>query len=72
MKFPCTCAQLDSSEWIVRHVGTDVGTVEVTAASLEAALQRIRGELQYRLEICPCTGELYQDIRIEIVCDGAT
>jgi hypothetical protein len=26
----------------------------------------MRGELRYRLEICPCTGELYQDVQIEI------
>ena len=66
MKFPCRFSQLDSGEWSVRHVGPEVGTVEVTAASQEAALEKMRGELRYRLEICPCTGELYQDVQIEI------
>ena len=46
----------------VRHVGP----VEVTAGSQEEALKKMRGELRYRLEICPCTGEMYQDVEIEI------
>ena len=66
MKFPCTFSQLGSGEWSVRHVGSDVGTVEVTARSQQEALEKMRGELRYRLEICPCTGELYQDVQIEI------
>ena len=66
MKFACTVSQLDSGEWSVRHVGSDIGTVEVTARSQQEALEKMRGELRYRLEICPCTGELYRDVQIEI------
>ena len=66
MKFPCTFSQLGSGKWSVRHVGPEVGTVEVMASSQEAALEKMRGELRYRLEICPCTGELYQDVQIDI------
>ena len=66
MKIPCTLSQLGSGEWSVRHVGSDVGTVEVTAESQEEVLEKMRGELRYRLEICPCTGELYRDVQIEI------
>ena len=66
MKFSCTFLQMGSGQWSVRHVGPDVGTVVVTARSQEEALEKMRGELRYRLEICPCTGELYQDVQIEI------
>jgi hypothetical protein len=66
MKFPCTFSQLGTGEWTVRHVGSDVGTVEVTARSQQEALEKMRGELRYRLELCPYTGELYQDVQIEI------
>ena len=66
MKFLCTFSQLGSGEWSVRHVGSEVGTVEVAAGSQEAALEKMRGELRYRLEICPCTGELYQDVQSDI------
>jgi hypothetical protein len=40
--------------------------VQVTAHSRDEALEKMRGELRYRLEICPCTGELYQDVEIEL------
>ncbi len=70
MKFACTVSQLASGEWSVRHVGTDVGTVEVTAGSRVEALEKMRGELRYRLEICPCTGEMYRDIQLEILRNG--
>jgi len=66
MKFACTFSQLVSGEWSVRHVGSEVGRVEVTAGSQEEALEKMRRELRYRLEICPCTGELYQDVQIDI------
>ncbi len=66
MKFRCTVSQHSNGEWSVRYVGSDVGTVQATAGSEEEALEKMRGELRYRLEICPCTGELYQDVQIEI------
>jgi hypothetical protein len=52
---------------LARHAGADVGTVEVTATSREQALNKMRSELRYRLELCPCTGEQYKDLEIEIV-----
>ena len=66
MKISCTVLQSSNGEWSVRHVGSDLGVVEVTARSQGEALEKMRGELRYRLEICPCTGELYQDVQIEI------
>ena len=67
MKFSCSLKQLDDGNWNVRHSGKDVGTVELVAESREAAIEKMRGELRYRLEICPCTGELYRDVEIEVV-----
>ncbi len=66
MKFPCTFSQPGNGGWSLRHVGSDVGTVVVTARSQNEALEKMRGELRYRLEICPCTGEMYRDVQIEI------
>jgi hypothetical protein len=40
--------------------------VQVIARTRDEALEKMRGELRYRLEICPCTGELYQDVDIEL------
>lgn len=67
MKFPCTIERLDNGGWSVRHASPNLGRVEVTARSQDEALDKMRGELRYRLEICPCTGELYQDVEIDIV-----
>ncbi len=66
MKFHCKVSQLNSGEWSVSHVGPDVGTVQVTARTQEESLEKMRAELRYRLEICPCTGEMYRDVQIEI------
>jgi hypothetical protein len=66
VKFPCTITRLGNSDWTVRHVSPNLGSFQVTARSQNEALEKMRGELRYRLEICPCTGELYQDVQIEI------
>jgi len=65
MKSPCTASQLSRGECSVRHIGSEVGTVEVTARSQQAALKKMRGELRYQLKICPCTGEMYRVVQIE-------
>ena len=70
MTFRCRMARTSGGQWCVRHAGPDVGTVEVTAASREQALEKMRGELRYRLELCPCTGEQYKDIEIDLVEEG--
>jgi hypothetical protein len=67
MTFRCQLSRTKTGHWSVRHSGSDVGTVEVTAASRQQALDKIRSELRYRLELCPCTGEQYKDLEIEIV-----
>ena len=38
-----------------------------TAATRKEAAEKMRGELRYRLELCPCSGESYQHIEVEIV-----
>ena len=59
-----------SGIWCVRHTSADLGNVEVRAATPENGLQKMRNELQYRLELCPCTGEMYRDIEIELVAES--
>jgi hypothetical protein len=53
--------------WSVQYSGADLGTVEITAATHDQALEKMRSELRYRLELCPCTGEQYKDLQIELV-----
>jgi hypothetical protein len=40
--------------------------VEATAATPEQAKENLGREIRYRLELCPCSGEMYQDVQIEI------
>lgn len=56
MRFECTIQQLAGGLWQARHAGSAIGVVEVTAASRQDALQKLRSELQYRMELCPCSG----------------
>lgn len=67
MKFPCTLGRTAGGAWSARHSGPAAGTVEVTASTRDEALEKMRGELRYRLELCPCSGESYQHLQIEIV-----
>ena len=33
---------------------------------LGGAIEKMRGEIRYHLELCPCTGETYQHVDIEL------
>ncbi|MGQ0635551.1 MAG: hypothetical protein ACT4QC_13130 [Planctomycetaceae bacterium] len=67
MEFVCTVKRLSTGEWSVQHHIANSGVVDVRAASREAALEKMRRELRYRLELSPCCGEAYKDVPIELV-----
>lgn len=56
MKFHCTIERRTDGRWLARHSGSTVGSVEVAAGSRDDALDKLRNELQYRIELCPCSG----------------
>jgi hypothetical protein len=66
MNYRCTIRKTTDGAWHARHESRDLGVVQVTAPTRDAAIEKIRGELQYRLELCPCSGESYQHLQIEI------
>lgn len=66
MRFNCTITR-SGGQWLARHESAELGMVTARADSREEAIEKLRGELRYRLEICPCTGESYQHIDVEIV-----
>lgn len=66
MKFACELVQTGSGRWQARHFGPTVGNVEVTGTTRDEALRKMRDELHYRLEFCPCTGEGYKDVAVEL------
>jgi hypothetical protein len=67
MKFPCSIEGPTGGRWTVRHASADLGDLRVTAASREEAMEKMRDELRYRLELCPCTGDQFQHLEIELV-----
>lgn len=69
MRFRCALSRRDDGRWLIRHSG-EVGIVETIAETREVALEKMRGELRYRLELCPCSGESFQYIEIELDTAG--
>jgi hypothetical protein len=56
MKLNCILVHLPNGRWLARHTGLTLGLVEVTAVSREEAQLKMQNELQYRVELCPCSG----------------
>ena len=70
MKFACTLDELPDRRWVARHSSHDVGELKTVAASRAEAIEKLQNEIRYRLELCPCSGESYQHIEIEIVTES--
>ena len=66
MRFPCTLRRLTDGRWQVRHTGPAVGTVEVSADTRDQALAKMRDELRYRVELCPCSGVSDDYVQLEV------
>jgi hypothetical protein len=66
MKFSCLLTSETGGRWRAVHESRDLGRVEALAESREAAVEKLKGEIRYRLELCPCTGESYQHIDVEV------
>jgi hypothetical protein len=56
--------------WLVRHSSSSLGTVETSAASREEALTKMRNELQYRIEWCPCSGVSGDTVELQVREEG--
>jgi hypothetical protein len=56
MNATCTLKRLRNGIWSVHHSSPTLGNVEVFGPSREEALTKMRDELQYRIEWCPCSG----------------
>jgi len=66
MPLTCTITRLPAC-WLAQHDSSEVGRVEVRALTRQEAIEKIEGEIRYRLELCPCTGETYRHIEIRAV-----
>ena len=55
MTLSCRVRRMANGRWRARHAGSSLGTVEVSGSSRDEALTKLQGELQYRIELCPCS-----------------
>jgi hypothetical protein len=70
MKLTCTLSRLYNGQWLARHTGSSVGQVEVTAPTKEEALTKMRNELQYQIEFCPCSGVAGPTVELQVREEG--
>ena len=66
MKFVCRISEKDGV-WTAEHASPDIGPIRVTATTRDEAKRKIEDEIRYWLEMCPCTGETYRNLAIELV-----
>ena len=69
MKFVCRISEKDGT-WTAEHASQDVGPIRVTASTRAEALRKMDGEIRYWLEMCPCTGQAYRNLELELVESG--
>ena len=70
MRLACTVPHLANGKWLVRHTGSSTGRVEVTAPTRGEALTKMRDELQYRIEWCPCSGASGDTVELQVREEG--
>ena len=70
MKLTCTLSHLANGKWLARHAGSSTGQVEVTAPTRDEALTKMRNELQYRIEWCPCSGVSGDTVELQVQEEG--
>jgi len=67
MMYSCTLARRSDGGWMARHSGSRLGQVEVSAPTREQVLDKMRNELRYRSEYCPCSGALGEKIELQVL-----
>jgi hypothetical protein len=71
MKAPCSVRRTRDGAWVARHSSLRLGTVEVSALTREEALTKMRDELQYRSEWCPCSGVSGDTVEVQVSEDDS-
>ena len=65
MKFLCRISEKDGV-WTAEHASPDIGPIRVTGATREEALRKVEDEIRHWLEMCPCTGQTYRHLSVEV------
>jgi hypothetical protein len=70
VKFPVTVKRLIDGQWLAKSAGTIAGLVERTGATRDEALQRLKAEIRYRIEWCPCSGVVEEFVELDVRDEG--
>jgi hypothetical protein len=70
MKAVCNLSRMRNGTWLVHHSSPALGTVEVCGSSREEALTKMRDELQYRNELCPCSAVSVGPVELQVREEG--
>lgn len=70
MQFPGRIEQLGDGRWRAWSSGSSAGEVEVTAGDQDEAIAKLKREIRYRIELCPCTGVDDEFVELEIERGG--
>ena len=68
VKFVCRVSEAMGG-WRVEHASQDVGPIRVTGPTREEALRKMEGEIRYWLEMCPCSGQAFRNLEIELTAE---
>lgn len=66
----CILTPLPNNVWRIRHSSSALGNVEIMGSSRDEVLAKMKRELQYRMELCPCTGESVGTIELRVSEDS--
>jgi hypothetical protein len=66
MTFHCRIRRQDGL-WLGEHASDGVGPIQVKGATRQEAVEKLEREIRYWMEMCPCTGERFKTIDIELV-----
>jgi len=65
--FVVRVTRLADGRWQARHDSREAGSITVRAESRDEAIDKMQGEIRYRLELCPCSGATWQHLALQIV-----
>jgi len=66
VRFPCTIKPLMDGSWQASCLASSVGTVVVEGESRDQVLDRMRDEIRFRVEFCPCSAVADDYVQLEV------
>ena len=66
MRYRVTLKRLTDGDFYARCLAAPNGPAAAQAATAEEALARLRQEIRYRLELCPCSAVSGEYVELEV------